>query len=222
MEDRSHRTEDRLLLKCATVQKTLKLAQTTASVSCVSIRQLFCWVLPFFRRVPCLPEGLLFLCFSSSSLRETYLCLRSRQIVLECAHRHTYNNSYLKKHSKTQLLHPQGHLGTFPGVPHSFWSAFSDTADTLHVAGPQQTQKPGDGLVWCLVRSAKRTTKKEKTDRKPKLQCFLIDLMKKQLETIIRNSVITYSCNIVWFGNTFTIDPFLKNLCVYCCKTLLS
>ncbi len=50
-----------LLLKCAMVQKTLKQAETTAEVPRVSVKQLFCWVLPFFfsLRVPCLPEGLL-------------------------------------------------------------------------------------------------------------------------------------------------------------------
>lgn len=69
---------------------------TTALAPCVSIRQLLCWVLPFSlcvrltRRAPLSR-------FSCSSLREAYLCLRSRQIVLGCAHWHSYSNSYFKK-----------------------------------------------------------------------------------------------------------------------------
>lgn len=53
-----------------------------------------------YRTAPLLSASLFFLCcvrqrgssrFSCSSLREAYLCLRSRQIVLGCAHWHSYS-----------------------------------------------------------------------------------------------------------------------------------
>lgn len=78
-----------------------------------------------------------------SSLREACSCPKSRQVVLERAHRQTHTIRVIKTHSKTQLLHPQGHLGTSPEVPHSFCSAFSDTVDTLHVVGPRRRRRPG-------------------------------------------------------------------------------
>lgn len=44
--------------------------------------------------------------------------------------------------SKTQLLHPEGHLGASTGVPHSYWSGCSGTVGALHDVGPQQTGTP--------------------------------------------------------------------------------
>lgn len=62
------------------------------------------------------------------------------------AGRGTTNSLYKEKkkwvQSKTQLLHPEGHLGTSTGVPHSYWSGCSGTVDALHDAGPQQTGTP--------------------------------------------------------------------------------
>lgn len=98
---------------------------------------------PFFFVFLVNQRGSFLVFFFSFSLRVAFPCLKNRQVVLGCAHRRTYNTSH-KKALRSQLLHPQGHWGTSRGVPHSFWSAFSDTVYTLHVAGPQQTRQPSE------------------------------------------------------------------------------
>ena len=114
-------------------------------------------VLPFFVPVPCLPERLL--------LGARFPLQHRRNIFLpKEAGRGTNDSLYKEKkggeggQSKTQLLHPEGHLGTSKGLP-SFWSGCRGTVDTLHGAGPQQTRMPRHRLVWCWLQICKNKHK---------------------------------------------------------------
>lgn len=122
------------LVMCARVHLTLKqlsasIGQLISSVSLCSSRSSFTREAPFRCAFP-----------ASAS---------QKCIPTQGAGRRTNNSFYKEKkggQSKTQLLHPEGHLETSNGLP-SFWSGCRGTVDTLHGAGTQQTRMPRHALV---------------------------------------------------------------------------
>lgn len=67
---------------------------------------------PFFFVFLVYQRGSLLVYFSSSSFRVACPCLKSRQVVLGCAHRHTYNTSHKKalQNPATATTRPLGNI----------------------------------------------------------------------------------------------------------------
>lgn len=122
------------LVTCARVHLTLKqlfasIGQLISSVSLYSSRSSFTREAPFRCAFP-----------ASASQK----CIPTQE-----AGSRTNNSLYKEKkggQSKTQLLHPEGHLEASNGLP-SFWSGCRGTVDTLHGAGTQQTRMPRHAWV---------------------------------------------------------------------------
>lgn len=133
---------------CAMVHLTLK-QQLSAS-----IRTAYFKCFPLFLLVPRLPERL--------PLGALFPLQHRRNIFLPREPAGGQMIVYIKKkrggQSKTQLLHPEGHLETSNGQP-SFCSGCRGPVDTLHGAGAQQTRMPRHRLVWCWLQICKKKHK---------------------------------------------------------------